>query len=254
MGATVPYTVQDVAEISGVSVRTLRYYDQIDLLKPAYYGDNGYRYYEQEQLIKLQHILFFRELDLPLADIHEMIKRDTFNQAEALQHHRQLLLSKVNRLHTLIKTLDRTIANLRGECDLTEQQRFAGFDNGKQNRYVKELKERYDKAGQLTMHASTDSISIQDNGLHDERLACLIAQLLEAGIQPEDEQVQRLIGHHYAWVSHMYLTTPEGYAKLADLYVNEEQFRSYYDLIHPQLAHFLRQAMLIFITQHQQNI
>ncbi|MCG7407531.1 MerR family transcriptional regulator [Paenibacillus sp. ACRRX] len=137
------YTVQEVSELSGVSIRTLRYYDQIGLLNPAYYGDNGYRYYEQAQLVQLQHILFFRELDMPLSTIQELIIQDSFDQLEALNHHRELLLKKAERLQTLIQTVDRTIAHLNGDCVLEQHQLFNGFDTRKQSHYVKELRQYY---------------------------------------------------------------------------------------------------------------
>ncbi|WP_051286952.1 MerR family transcriptional regulator [Paenibacillus taiwanensis] len=137
------YTVQEVSELSGVSIRTLRYYDQIGLLNPAYYGDNGYRYYEQAQLVQLQHILFFRELDMPLSTIQELIFQDSFDQLEALSHHRELLLKKAERLQTLIQTVDRTIAHLNGDYVLEQHQLFNGFDTRKQSHYVKELRQYY---------------------------------------------------------------------------------------------------------------
>ena len=83
------YTVKKLARISGVSPRTLRFYDEIGLLKPAFYGDNQYRYYEEEQLLLLQQILFYRELDLPLNDIQGIVHSNDFNKIEALQSHRK---------------------------------------------------------------------------------------------------------------------------------------------------------------------
>ena len=79
-----PYTVNKLARLSGVSSRTLRFYDEIGLLKPAFYGENQYRYYEEEQLLMLQQILFFRELGFPLSDIQRIIECDDFNKIESL--------------------------------------------------------------------------------------------------------------------------------------------------------------------------
>jgi len=89
--------VKEVARMSGVSVRTLYYYDEIGLLKPAFYGENGYRYYEKEQILRLQQIMFFRELDFKLDDIQTILEHDTFNQIQALESHHQDLTSALER-------------------------------------------------------------------------------------------------------------------------------------------------------------
>lgn len=137
------YTVLEVSSLSGVSVRTLRYYDEIDLLKPAYYGDNGYRYYEEPQLIRLQHILFFRELELPLGEIRQLVIQDSFNQAEALRQHRQLLMNKMNRLHKLMQTIDKSIANLEQQTPISDLERFDGFQSTPKPNLIKEFCQIY---------------------------------------------------------------------------------------------------------------
>src|SRR3990167_2420836 len=100
-----PYTVKKLAGISGVSPRTLRFYDEIGLLKPAFYGDNQYRYYEEEQLLMLQQILFFRELGMPLSDIRRILSSDDFDKIESLKTHKSILQSGLERTETLIKTM-----------------------------------------------------------------------------------------------------------------------------------------------------
>ncbi len=90
------YTVKKLAKISEISIRTLRFYDEIGLLKPAYYGDNNYRYYEEEQLLMLQQILFDRELGFPLNDIQMIIISDDFNKIDALISHKKILVECLN--------------------------------------------------------------------------------------------------------------------------------------------------------------
>src|ERR1700758_607616 len=97
------YTVNKLAKISGISIRTLRFYDEIGLLKPAYYGDNSYRYYEEEQLLMLQQILFYRELSFPLNDIQRIVSSDDFNKIDALNSHKQVLVQNLDRTKKLIK-------------------------------------------------------------------------------------------------------------------------------------------------------
>src|SRR5258708_12791582 len=99
------YTVKQLTKLSGISIRTLRFYDEIGLLKPAYYGDNSYRYYEEEQLLMLQQILFYRELGFPLNDIQRIISCDDFNKIDAFISHKQFLLLSLNQTKKLINTL-----------------------------------------------------------------------------------------------------------------------------------------------------
>lgn len=121
------YTVKKLAKISGVSIRTLRFYDEIGLLKPAYYGDNNYRYYEEEQLLMLQQILFYRELSFPLNDIQKIINSDDFNKIDSLISHKQVHAQNLNRTKKLIKTIDQTIAHLRGKITMRDEELFVGF-------------------------------------------------------------------------------------------------------------------------------
>jgi DNA-binding transcriptional MerR regulator len=137
------YSVKQLAKISGVTVRTLHFYDEIDLLKPAYVGANGYRYYEEKQLLRLQQILFFRELGLELRQIQQLLGRSNFDLASALRSHRKLLQAKLERTHELIKTIDETLAHIEGEKRMKASRMFRGFDPKKQAQYEKQLIERF---------------------------------------------------------------------------------------------------------------
>jgi DNA-binding transcriptional MerR regulator/quercetin dioxygenase-like cupin family protein len=121
------YTVKQVAAMSGVSVRTLHYYDEAKLLKPAYYGTNGYRFYEEPQLLKLQQILFYRELGFELKRIKRILGSRNFEIVAALQSHRKLLEKELTRTRTLIETVDKTIQHLKGRKKMKSQEMFAGF-------------------------------------------------------------------------------------------------------------------------------
>src|ERR1043166_5358753 len=108
------YTVKRVAAMSGVSVRALRFYDETGLLKPAYIGTNGYRFYEEPQLLILQQILFYRELGFGLKQIREILGCDDFETVAALRSHREILHQRLARTRSLIETVDKTIEHLRG--------------------------------------------------------------------------------------------------------------------------------------------
>src|SRR5580693_3291388 len=146
------FTVNKLAKLSGVSVRTLHFYDEIGLLKPAYYGDNNYRYYEEEQLLMLQQILFFRELGMPLNDIQRILQSDAFDKVEALYSHKEILEKNFDRTQILIKTIDKTILHLRGQT-MRDVEMYEGFDPKKQQEYEKYLLD----TGKITQKEINDS-------------------------------------------------------------------------------------------------
>src|SRR4051812_3833989 len=124
------YTVKQVAAMSGASVRTLHFYDQIALLEPAYTRANGYRVYEQPQLLMLQQILFYRELGFELKRIKEILSRRKFQKVAALKSHRQVLEKSAARTRTLIETIDKTIRHLKGAKNMKSEELFKGFSVG----------------------------------------------------------------------------------------------------------------------------
>ena len=121
------YTVKQVAAMSGVSVRTLHFYDETELLKPAYTKTNGYRIYEEAQLLVLQQILFYRELGFELKQIKEILGQAKFQKAAALRSHRKVLEKNVTRTRTLIETIDKTIKHLKGTKKMKSEELFTGF-------------------------------------------------------------------------------------------------------------------------------
>jgi DNA-binding transcriptional MerR regulator len=124
---TMTYTVKKVAAMSGVSVRTLHFYDEMALLKPAYTTANGYRIYEEPQLLMLQQILFYRELGFELKRIKEILGQATFEKVAALKSHRKVLEKNVARTRTLIGTIDKTLHHLKGRQQMKDEDMFAGF-------------------------------------------------------------------------------------------------------------------------------
>src|SRR5438552_4761686 len=124
---TMAYTGKQVAAMSGVSVRTLHFYDEMALLKPAYIKANGYRIYEEPQLLMLQQILFYRELGFELKRIKEILSQRKFEKAAALKSHRQVLEQNVTRTRALIETIDKTISHLKGTKKMKNEELFTGF-------------------------------------------------------------------------------------------------------------------------------
>ena len=124
------YTVKQLARMSGVTVRTLHFYDEMSLLKPAYTKANGYRIYEEPQLLMLQQILFYRELGFELRRINEILRQREFEKLAALKSHRQVLENNVTRTRALIETIDKTIRHLKGTKQMKIEDLFKGFSIG----------------------------------------------------------------------------------------------------------------------------
>ena len=124
------YTVKQLAVMSGVTVRTLHFYDEMALLKPAYTKANGYRIYEEPQLLMLQQILFYRELGFELKRINEILSQREFEKIAALKSHRQVLEKNFTRTRTLIETIDKTISHLKGARKMKSEELFRGFSVG----------------------------------------------------------------------------------------------------------------------------
>lgn len=249
------YTVKKLAKLSGVSIRTLRFYDEIALLKPAYYGDNKYRYYEEDQLLMLQQILFFRELGFSLTDIKRIVNSDDFDKIESLNSHRLILEHSLDRTKTLIKTIDKTILYLRGETRMRNEELFVGFDPEKQKEYETYL---INRLGEEKIKDSLDAskIKMKDwteedwNKFHQEwDLICKgLANLLGKKLKANSPEVQELIRRHYQWLPWHDTCTKEAYIGLGQGYTEFEWKKAFsqYDPRHPHLAKFMAEAMREF--------
>lgn len=245
-----PYTVNKLAKLSGVSARTLHYYDEIGLLKPAYYGDNNYRYYEEGQLLLLQQILFYRELGFQLVNIQKILNDEAFNIIEALQSHKTILQTDLDRIQKLIKTIDKTIAHLRGKKTMKLEEIFHGFSDEKQKLYEKFLLEN--GVGTEVIHNIKNKIGTwkKEDWIKQKNEADKIYQDLAAAIDnnldPESNKVQALIEKHYKMTTDLWMPTRKSYINLGKLYGSDPIFVKFYDDIHPKLLPFLNKAMKIY--------
>ena len=248
------YTVKQLARLSGVSVRTLHYYDQIGLLKPADTGANGYRYYDRPQALRLQQILFYRDLGLPLGDIARTLDAPEFDMAVALKEHRKRLAGEIARYRRLIRTIDETLEELDGDGKMpnTMKNPFKGFAPEKQAQYESELIDRYGDHARQHIAGSKARIknltpaqmaAIQDEG---HRINLDLVALIDVGRQPDAPEVQAVIARHHAWVDHFWTPDAEAYAGLGRLYREHADFRAFYDKYDPRLVGFLAEAMTIY--------
>lgn len=245
-----PYTVKQLAKLSGVSVRTLHFYDEIGLLKPAYYGENRYRYYEEEQLLMLQQILFYRELDFSLSDIQRLLSSSDFDKVEALNSHKQILKNGFERTKKLLETIDKTISHLRGHTTMKDEELYYGFDSEKQKEHEKSLVERgivtqdlLDECNKKIKYwgDKEKNAFIQDM----EKILQEIVAAINKKLAPSDAEVQNLMRQHYVWLERTWNPTKETYLGLTQLYQTPE-FRVFYDQRDPRLLAFMIEAMQIF--------
>ena len=244
---TMAYTVKKLSKLSGVSIRTLHFYDEIGLLKPAYYGENGYRYYEEKQLLLLQQILFFRELGFELKKIQKLLGRSDFDQLVALCSHREVLQKNLERTKELIETIDKTIQHLKGTKTMEDKEMYAGFSKEKQAEYEKYLVERFGESVKIPLAESkrktekwseADWRRVKDEG---EAINRALAELVD--YEPNAAEVQTLIDQHYAWIKRFWTPNRRSYIELGELYDDHPDFQKFFAASHPKLARFLADAM-----------
>ncbi|MDF1796695.1 MAG: MerR family transcriptional regulator [Coxiellaceae bacterium] len=244
------YTVNKLANLSGVTVRTLHHYDKIGLLKPSYVGDNNYRYYAEEQVLLLQQILFYRELGFSLADIQRMVASKDFDKIEALQSHRQALVGDLDRMNDLIKTIDKTIAHIKGEQMIKLEEIFEGFTDEKQHMYEDFLidngvdQQKIDRVWNKAKGWGKDKWLA--NKQQADQMYADLAQAIDRGLVPESDEVQQLIHLHYELTKVFWTPTRESYINMAKFYGSHPDFVEFYQSIHPKLLHYLQQAMEVY--------
>jgi len=238
------WSIAQVAKMSKVTSRTLRHYDEIGLLPPAWVGGNGYRYYEQEQLLRLQQILVMRELGVGLDAIKEIVEHGR-DRVEVLKMHRGWLLAERDRFERLARTVTRTIEELEGGENVTSMDHwFEGFDAAKQQELQEEARQRW---GAEQAFTGTAKEWWQTEGKKwTEQVSAVIA-LIDAGHEPGDAEVLDVLDGHYRWLADGYWTPDrESYTGLGDLYADDPRFRANFDKTDPRLAEFLRKAMAAY--------
>lgn len=250
-------TVTEVARLSGVSVRTLHHYDQIGLLKPAFTGQNRYRHYGQEELLRLQQILLHRELGIPLLEIGAILDAPGFDRVRALRQQRVRLSAEAKRYAQLVRTIDRTIASLEGERAMRNADLYKGISPDKQADYEAWLAEQYGgdmperiALGKRKYEALSEAEKQQLNQeLHDMEQG--LAEGLRRGVPMGSPSLDPLLARHRAWVSEMWgrPCPPEAYAGLADLYLQHPDFIARYETIEPGFAEYLSGSMKVYANR-----
>lgn len=248
------YTILKLAHLAGISTRTLRYYDEINLLKPARINSSGYRIYSQKEVNQLQQILFYKELGVGLDEVKQIIQNPMFDDMKALQDHHQKLLEKRKQLDAMIETVTITIQSRKGEITMTDQQKFEGFKKQlveeNEQKYGQELREKYGDDVVKHSHEQFKNLTKEQyetmNQLSYEILAVL-EEAMESN-DPSSELAQTLAKKHHEWLGYTWPTySKEAHAGLAQMYVADPRFTAYYDeKVKTGAAQFLCDAILIY--------
>lgn len=245
------YTVKQLSNLAGVSVRTLHYYDEIGLLKPTSVGENGYRYYEDADLFRLQQILFFREMDIGLLQIKDILDRPGFDLISALQEHRRALQLRIERLQTLTRTVDDTIMHLVGEVKMSKKKKiFAGFSEEQQKQYEQEAMQRY---GEDTVRQSIrrwDSYTEeQKNQIKEEGGAIYLDLVAAMPTGAGSEPVQAILARWHQHIRYFYEPSIEVLGGLGKGYYEDPDFNAFFTAIHPDLPRFLAEAIAVYVDR-----
>ena len=239
--------VKEVAELVGISVRTLHHYDEIGLLTPDEITESGYRVYSDENLETLQQILFFKELGFPLKEIKEIIYRPSFNRQEALEVHHHLLLEKRKQLDKMIETLEKTIRHSKGEIQMTNKEKFEGFDFS-HNPYEQEARERWgDKAVDDANQKAKNMTKFDQEKFNEiyRNLATL------RHFSPDSKEAQAAIKEWYVFLNKLGDYSLDAFKGLGQMYVDDVRFTKNIDQFGEGLAKFMCDAMMVYADTQQ---
>lgn len=247
------YTVQKLGKLAGVSTRTLRYYDEIGLLKPARINSSGYRIYGAREVDRLQQILFYRELGVSLESIRDIVTAPSFDGSNALREHHDKLLQKREQLNQLIANVEKTLAVTEGRTTMSDKEKFEGFKKAmideNEKKYGKEIREKY---GNDTVEKSNQKVKNMTKEQYEEvtKLSEELTEKLSAAFKtgnPAGELAQEAADLHRKWLCYYWDSySKEAHAGVAQMYVDDERFTAYYDKEQPGTAKFLRDAVLIY--------
>jgi DNA-binding transcriptional MerR regulator len=246
--------INELAQLSGVSARTLRYYDEIGLLHPTTIGENGYRYYSQDDIDRLQQILFYRELDFKLEKIKVLLDNQTVDRKHALKQQYELLEKKRTYLEGLMKTIEKTIEMMEGEGKMPNEEKFEVFKNkliaDNEQQYGQEIREKYGEEEVLKSYGKLKDMTAKQYEAIQQLEQQLFARLKEAMATKDTSSTVAMEAAelHKRWLSFYWAKyTTEAHVGIAQMYVYDERFTTYYDSrVGDGATQFLHDAILAY--------
>jgi len=252
------YTVQKLSKLAGISPRTIRYYDEFGILKPARINSSGYRIYGQAEVDRLQQIMFYRELGVDLETIKEILTSETFDSTVALKSHYEELLARKRQLELLIENVKKTIEYQEGRRFMMDKEKFEGFKKNlieeNERKYGKEIREKYGEEAVNASNAKFMNMTQEQYEAYEKLTQEVIDTLKKAYAtgDPAGELAQKAADLHRQWLSYNWKEySKEAHAGLAQMYVDDERFTKYYDQHQPGLAKFLRDAVFIYTGRNK---
>ncbi|AQL55606.1 MerR family transcriptional regulator [Abyssicoccus albus] len=241
--------IKEVSKIAGVSVRTLQYYDQIDLLSPEKSDDNGYRMYSKDDLDTLQQILFFKEIGFKLKEIKNFINNPTYNQYEALILQRRLLDAKRIEINRMISTIDKTLKHLKGEASLTHIEKFEGLKR-EFDAYTKEAHTLWGKNIVDTYQTKLNALSNTEKISFSKKWDYIFEQLASYRYEsPNSKEVQKLINDWFHFLNtHFTDYSLDAFKGLGQLYDSDTRYKKYIDQYGEGLTTLMIQAIDIYVN------
>lgn len=248
-----PYTVKQLAELSGVSPRTLRFYDEINLLNPAYYAENGYRYYGKKEMLRLQQILLFRTMGFKLDKIQEIISANDFDQLDALKSHRFYLEGNLSELKSLIAMVDETISHLEGKIDMNDEELLLAFKHPKQLEMIKYTEEQLGETGKKIIEECKSQIKnfsnddLQQLKAENQWFLQQYKQLIENKFKFDSKETQQLTQEYYEkQIKPAFNASCEELIKFVEVSLAHPDCIKKFNQTHPQLCDYFLQAMTVF--------
>lgn len=243
------YTVKQLAQMAGITPRTLHHYDDIGLLKPTAVAANGYRQYDDAALFRLQQILLYRELDMELSQIKEILDAKDFDLVSALREHRKRLAERADRLGTIIQTVDATLMHLVGEINMSNKKKaFQGFSEEQQKKYEEEARQNWgsERVDQSVKRWNSYSEEEKKRVL-EEGGAIYMDIVANMNLGPEAAEIQAMLARWHQHMHYFYEPSLEVLRGLGNMYNEHPDFNATFTAMHPDLPPFLQKAINVYV-------
>lgn len=245
------YSIQELSRMAGISTRTLRYYDETGLLKPARVTQAGYRYYGTPEVDRLQQILYYRERGFQLHTIQKILQDRDFDKLRAMEDHLMALKQRQEETAALIRTVEQTIRHMKGECQMADREKFKALKKslvqGNEIKFGAEARAKYGDAQVDAANQNMMGLSEEDFARWqalEQQILQELEQAVEAGLPGHSEKGREIAQLHRDWLRFTLPGyTPAQHKGIAALYVADERFRQYYDRRIPGCAQWLSDAV-----------
>jgi len=244
---TAQHRIGEVAELAGVSVRTLHHYDRLGLLTPSMRSANGYRLYTEQDLERLQQILFYRELGFPLSDIRGIVTSPGYDRRRALAEQRDLVAARILRLEDMLALIETTLTKMRRGGQMSGEELLGAFGEFDPARYEDEVRRRWgDTEAYRESARRTRAYGKDDWRRYQEEAAAngaRLAALMDESVAADDPRALAAVEEARLLIDRWFYPCSRAmHASLGEMYVADARFTATYEAIRPGMARYLRDA------------